>query len=204
MKRIPRVLIASRILFLFYFVFYALCLIQGWFSSSLLTSTWLAYLVIVYVVAEKIYDAFLKRGIDLIYAFPVLFLAYMVNFISMLLRGQENFPVLNRAEHFITYFLAAYIIWQFFLQYLPQKTWNEHPYYTSILVLSLATFFGVLNEVIELFMDVNFGTHTIGPLWDTNVDLLMNILGAGFFLCLQLIMYEAGKSGIIRSSSRSD
>lgn len=201
-QRIPRVLIASRLLFLAYFVFCVLCLTQGWFSSSLLTYTWLAYLVLVYILAEKIYDAFLKRKVDLIYAFPVLFVAYMVNFISMLLRGQENFPFLNRAEHFITYILAAYIIWQFFLQYLPQKTWNEHPYYTSILVLSLSTFFGVLNEIIELFMDVNFGTQTIGPLLDTNVDLLMNVLGAGFFLCVQLIMFEAEKSGIIKSTQK--
>ncbi len=201
-KRIPRVLIASRLLFLGYFVFYVLSLLQGWFSTSLLTATWLVYLVCVYILAEKIYEAFLKRGVDLIYAFPVLFLAYMVNFVSMLLRGQENFPFLNRAEHFITYVLAAYIVWQFFLQYLPQKGWREHPYYTSILVLSLSTFFGVLNEIIELFMDVNFGTHTIGPRLDTNVDLLMNILGAGFFLCIQLIMLEAEKSGIVKNTQK--
>lgn len=199
MNSIPRILLVSRILFFAYFVFYALCLFRGWFSGSLLSGTWLIYLIGVYVLAEKIYEAFAKRGIDLVYAFPVLFLAYMVNFVSMLLRGQENFPVLNRAEHFITYVLAAYIIWQFFLQYLPQKVWNEHPYYTSILVLSLSTFFGVLNEIIELFMDVNFNTTTIGPLFDTNVDLMMNLLGSGFFLCIQLILHEAQKSGILKA-----
>ena len=202
MNRIPRILITSRLLFLSYFIFYCLSLIQGWFANSLLNVYWLGYLVLVYVLAEKIYDAFKKRNVDLVYAFPLVFGAYMVNFVSMLLRGQENFPILNRAEHFVTYIIAAYIIWQFFLQYLPQKTWNEHPYYTSILVLSLSTFFGVLNEIIELFMDVNLGTQTIGPMLDTNVDLLMNMLGAGLFLCIQLIMHEAEKSGILKSTQK--
>lgn len=202
MKRISRLLIVSRILFLSYFVFYCLCLIQGWFGNSLLTPYWLAYLVFVYIIAEKVYEAFGKRGVDLVYAFPLVFLAYMVNFVSMLLRGQENFPILNRAEHFITYIIAAYIVWQFFLQYLPQKVWREHPYYTSILVLSLSTFFGVLNEIIELFMDVNFGTSTIGPAFDTSLDMLMNLLGAGLFLCVQLIMIEAEKSGVFKTRQK--
>jgi hypothetical protein len=199
MKRLSRVLIVSRILFLSYFIFYSLCLLKGWFPTSLLNIYWLAYLVFVYIIAEKVYEAFAKRGVDVIYAFPLVFGAYMVNFVSMLMRGQENFPILNRAEHFITYIIAAYIVWQFFLQYLPQKVWNEHPYYTSILVLALSTFFGVLNEIIELFMDVNFGTSTIGPGFDTSLDLLMNVLGAGLFLCVQLIIIEAEKSGIIKT-----
>ncbi|HLC48998.1 MAG TPA: hypothetical protein VJI96_01265 [Candidatus Andersenbacteria bacterium] len=200
MNYTPRVLIISRILFFAYFVFYFLCLVRGWFPGDILTTYWLVYLIGVYFLAEKIYSAFLKRGVDVVYAFPIVFLAYMVNFSSMLLKGQENFPFLNRAEHFITYILAAYIVWQFFLRYLPQKVWNEHPYYTSILVLALTTLSGVLNEIIELFMDVNFGTHTIGPMYDTSVDLVMNLLGAGFFLCIQLIAHEAEKSGIIKKS----
>jgi len=178
-------------------------MVQGYFPVSVLNPFWLAYLIIVYGVAEKIYSAFLKRGVDVIYAFPLVFVAYMVNFVSMILRAQEKIPLLNRVEHFITFVLGAYIVWQFFLRYLPQKEWREHPYYTSILVLSITTLFGVFNEIIELYMDINFGTFTIGPLFDTSVDLLMNILGAGLFLCVQLIMHEAEKSGIIRSPKKS-
>lgn len=200
MKRVPRILILSRLFFFTYFVFYALCLFQGWFSGSILTSYWLVYLIVVYIVAEKIYDAFLKRGVDVIYAFPLVFVAYMVNFVSMLLRAQDNVPLLNRAEHFITYILGAYIVWQFFLRYLSQSVWREHPYYTSILVLSITTTFGVANEIIELFMDINFGTHTIGPKYDTSVDLLMNVLGVGLFLSIQLIAHEAIKSGVFKRS----
>ncbi len=198
MTTIPRVLLLSRTLFFGYFVFYFLCLLRGWFSTDTLNAYWLVYLIGVYALAEKIYSAFLKRGVDVVYAFPIVFVAYMVNFASMLFKGQENFPFLNRAEHFITYILVAYIVWQFFLRYLPQQVWSEHPYYTSILVLAIATLSGVLNEIIELFMDVNFGTHTIGFGFDTSVDLMMNLLGAGFFLCIQLIAHEAVKSGVFR------
>lgn len=198
MKRVPRILILSRLLFFSYFVFYAFCLYRGLFSGYVLTPYWLVYLIVVYIFAEKIYDAFLKRGVDVIYAFPLVFVAYMVNFVSMVLRGQEEIPLLNRAEHFITYILGAYIVWQFFLRYLSQSVWREHPYYTSILVLSITTTFGVGNEIIELFMDINFGTDTIGPRYDTSVDLLMNVLGVGLFLSIQLIMHEAVKSGILK------
>ena len=200
MKRTPRILILSRLLFFSYFVFYTLCLFRGWFPGSVLTSYWLVYLIGVYILAEKIYDAFLKRGVDVIYAFPLVFVAYMVNFVSMLLRGQEKIPLLNRTEHFITYLLGAYIVWQFFLRYLSQSVWREHPYYTSILVLSITTTFGVANEIIELFMDINFGTHTVGARFDTSMDLLMNVLGVGLFLSIQLIIHEAVKSGIIKGS----
>lgn len=198
MSTTPRILLFSRFLFFAYFVFYTLCLVREWFPSDVLNAYWLVYLIGVYAIAEKIYSAFLERGVDVVYAFPVVFVAYMVNFASMLLKGQENFPFLNRAEHFITYILAAYIVWQFFLRYLPEQVWNEHPYYTSILVLAITALSGVMNEIIELFMDVSFGTQTIGYGFDTSVDLVMNMLGAGFFLCIQLIIHEAEKSGVLK------
>lgn len=198
MSTTPRILLLSRFLFFAYFVFYSLSLIQGWFPADTLTVHWFVYLIGVYVLSEKIYIAFLGRGVDVVYAFPVVFVAYMVNFASMLLKGQENFPFLNRAEHFITFILAAYIVWQFFLRYLPEQVWNDHPYYTSILVLAITALAGVLNETIELFMDNSFGTQTIGPGFDTSIDLVMNLLGAGFFLSLQLIAHEADKSGIFK------
>ena len=93
-------------------------------------------------------------------------------------------------------------MWQFFLRYLSQSVWKEHPYYTSILVLSITTTFGVGNELIELFMDINFGTHTIGLKFDTSMDLLMNTLGIGLFLSIQLIAHEAEKSGILNAGKK--
>ncbi len=194
----PSLLIVSRMLFTSYFLFFFFSLREGWFAGSLLTPYWLAYLIVLYVIAEKIYASFLKRGIDVIYAFPILFVVYQVNFVSMLLRSQETGTVLNRVEHFITYLLVSYIVWQFFLRYLPHTVWQEHPYYTSILVLSVTSMFGVINELVELFMDMNFHTYTIGPRFDTNLDLLMNLLGAGLFLSVQLIMHESAKSRVFK------
>ena len=49
-------------------------------------------------------------------------------------------------------------------------------------------------------MDINFGTHTVGARFDTSMDLLMNVLGVGLFLSIQLIIHEAVKSGIIKGS----
>lgn len=197
-NKTPRILIISRVLFALYLVYYALDWRFEWLLGSRLSIVWLVYLVAIYVVAERIYFMFKKRGVDVVYAFPILFVASQVNFASIILRSQENLPLLNRAEHFIMYVLLSYIVSQFFLRYLPQSVWNDHPYYTAILILSVTQTIGVGNEIIELYMDTNFYTTAIGPSFDTNLDLLMNMLGAGVFLGVQLIMKEAEKSGLIK------
>lgn len=152
---------------------------------------WGLYMLVIYYSSERTYAIFKQRGIDLAFAFPLLFFVVSLNFVSILVRGQERFPLVNRAEHFTTFILLAYIVWVFFLKYLPQKVWQNHPYYTAILVLSVTSLVGVGNEIAELFMDVNFGTHTIGPGYDTSLDVLMNTLGSGLFLAVQLILHEA-------------
>ncbi|MEO6077791.1 MAG: hypothetical protein ABIP54_03320, partial [Candidatus Andersenbacteria bacterium] len=86
------------------------------------------------------------------------------------------------------------------LRYLPHTVWRDHPYYTAILILSVAQTIGVLNEIFELFMDTNFGTFAIGPRFDTNLDLLMNFLGSSLFLCVQLILHEARKAKVSKLS----
>lgn len=147
----------------------------------------------IYCIAELVYAAFKRRGVDLVYAFPILIIESQVDFASIVLRSQENIPLINRFEHFIMYVLLAYVVSQFFLRYLPQKVWSDHPYYTAVLILSVTQTIGVLNEIFELYMDINFGTHAIGPRFDTNLDLTMNFLGAGAYLCVQLILHEAGE-----------
>jgi hypothetical protein len=147
-----------------------------------------------YGLAEYVYRIFKHRGIDLSFASPLLFAVFLLNFVSELLNAQVLFPDINRAEHFTSFILIAYIVWTFFTKYLPQDVWQKHPYYTSILVFSVVAALGVGNEIIELFLDIMFKTKTVGPGFDTSYDLVMNTLGSALFLCFRLI-YETVNEG---------
>lgn len=147
--------------------------------------------MVIYLVGEKFYSLFKVQRIDLTFAFPIVFSMYCLNLVSLLLGGQDQLPILNRAEHFSIYVLLAYLVWIFFTKYLPQEVWKEHPYYTAILVMSVTSFMGVFNEIIELFIDQLFATRYIGGRLDTPLDLLMNTLGSGLFLSVRLILGSA-------------
>ena len=193
-KGTPLILLVSRLAFLVYFTFFVLALGFNWFPDSLLNPYWFVYMLILYYLCERIRYAFLKKDIDLTFAFPILFAVFILNFVSLLVRGQEQIPIMNRAEHFTSFILLGYIGWVFFLKYLPQDVWKKHPYYTALLTLSVISLIGVLNEIVELFLDQGFGTRTVGSGLDTSLDLLMNTLGAGLFLAVQLILHEARES----------
>ncbi|MEX1112688.1 MAG: hypothetical protein WEC84_04455 [Candidatus Andersenbacteria bacterium] len=188
----PLILIVSRVVLIGFFVFALLATLLEWFPSNYLSVYWFAYLIAIYLAAEVIYYQFNQRGINLAFAFPLLFAIVLLNFFSILLEAQDRVPIINRAEHFASFVLFAYIVWIFFLKYLPQKVWRDHPYYTSLLVLSITSLAGVGNEIVELFLDKGFGTNTVGAGYDTSMDLLMNTLGSGTFLAVQLILYEGG------------
>lgn len=183
----PLIIVTTRVMFTLLF---AATFILTWLQNlpnSELSYPWLIYLIVIYLTAEYIYHVFAKRGIDLAYAFPLLFAIFLLNFVSLLLDGQYALPDLNRAEHLTSFVFAAYIVWTFFTKYLPHDVWQDHPYYTSILVLAVVSMFGVGNEIAELFFDVMFGTRTVGAGFDTTYDLVMNTLGAGLFLAFRLI-----------------
>lgn len=183
------VVIGTRAAFAAYFIFSALALYLNWFPGSDLSWSWLIYLIALYYIAERFYAVFLERGIILDFAFPLLFAVYMLNLVSLIFEAQEKLPLLNRAEHFSSFILIAYIVWVFFLQYLPQRVWRQHPYYTAILVLAVTSLMGVVNEVVELLLDGVFKTKLIGKSnIDTSLDLLMNTLGSGLFLGVRLIV----------------
>lgn len=187
--KVPLIMIGSRILFAGLLV---ASFVLNWVrlpDTTLLTLPWIVYLVVIYGCAEYIYHVFLKRGIDLSYAFPLLFTIFLLNFVSELLNAQELMPDLNRAEHLTSFVFVAFIVWTFFTKYLPQDVWQEHPYYTSILVMAVVSMLGVGNEIIELFLDIMFNTRVVGPGFDTSFDLVMNTLGSGLFLSFRLI-YE--------------
>jgi len=187
----PLILIASRFAFAVYFIFSLWALKTTHFPYSDLHFIWLLYLLILYLVAEKLYSLFKAQQINLTFAFPVLFIVYCLNLVSVLLDGQNRLPILNRAEHFASFVLLAYIVWIFFTKYLPQDVWKKHPYYTAILALSVTSFLGVANEIIELIIDQLFGTKFIGQNYDTPLDLLMNTLGSILFLSVRLILGSA-------------
>lgn len=187
----PAILIGARIAFAVYFLFCLWAIKSNQFPYSSLHYIWLVYLITLYLIAERLYALFMAQGIDLTFAFPVLFFTYCLNLVDLLLGGQEQLPILNRTEHFSIYILLAYIVWIFFTKYLPQEVWKEHPYYTALLVMSVTSLFGVFNEIIELFIDQMFNTKYIGNRFDTPLDLLMNTLGSGLFLSVRLILGSA-------------
>lgn len=187
------IVVASRIGFALYLIFIFVAISRNWFPQSYLSVYWLAYLVLIYVLAEKVYGVFLKRNIDLTFGFPLLFAVYLLHLVSLIMRGQEQIPLMNRVEHFGSFILLTYIVWVFFLKYLPHEVWDEHPYYTALLVLSITSFAGVGNEIVELIMDTFFSLRTVGTKYDTSIDLLMNTLGSVLLLSVQLIWIEKEK-----------
>lgn len=183
--------IGSRFLFGAYFIFAIFSVETQLFPHSNESYVWVLYLLGLYYLMERIYVFFNQKNIDLAFAFPLLFAMYIFNLASVVLNAQERFPLMNRAEHLLTFVLMTYIVWTFFIKYLPHQVWSEHPYYTSLLVFSITSTLGVANELAELLFDSMFMTNLIGEEMDTSLDLLMNTLGITLFLSVRLILGSA-------------
>ncbi|MDP3997838.1 MAG: hypothetical protein Q8P73_05055 [bacterium] len=178
----------TRLAFAVYFITLFWLHFSNFFPRAQTEFTWLLYLIVLYLVAEKLYSIFRSQGIDLTFAWPLLFFVYLLSGATLFLGSQDDFPLLNRAEHYICFILITYIIWVFFTKYLPQAVWIKHPYYTAILVLAISSLAGVLNEIFEVTSDFLLNTHMVGLQYDTSLDLLMNILGSITFLGVWLII----------------
>ncbi len=191
-KGTPLVLIISRVAFAALMIFAIVTLfVRDLFPYSTLDFPWLGYLLGIYFLAEYVRSVFWKRNIDLSFAFPLIFAVALLHLTSVWLDGQTRFPLMNRAEHFTSYVLVTYTVWVFFIHYLPQRVWRKHIYYTALLVFSVASAFGSLNEIIELALERIFSSHLIGDQLDTSLDILMNSLGSGMFLAVRLILSAA-------------
>ncbi|PIT98437.1 MAG: hypothetical protein COT71_00665 [Candidatus Andersenbacteria bacterium CG10_big_fil_rev_8_21_14_0_10_54_11] len=184
----PLIVAGSRVLFLVYFAAAAAFIVYNVFPASHYSFSWLLYLLALYYILERLYAFFAAKNIDMSFAFPLALVTYVLNLVSMALNAQSKLPIINRAEHFVSFIILSYVVWIFFLKYLPQKVWRNHPYYTAIIVLAVTALFGVVNEHMELFMDELLGSRLIGDRLDTSLDLLMNTLGAGTFLATRLIL----------------
>lgn len=190
----PLLLILSRVAFLLLFVAAAVSLYTPqFFPASTLDWPWLLYIIVIYLTAEWIYTIFTRKGIDLTFAFPLLFVVLLLHVVSIWLDGQARFPLMNRVEHFASFVLITYAVWVFFLQYLPHRVWHNHPYYTALLVFSVVSALGSVNEIVEIALERVFASRLIGDRLDTSLDILMNTLGAGMFLAVRLILGAAEK-----------
>lgn len=191
----PALIIGTRIGFATAFLFIFLVAFYHLIPRSELSLSWLFYLFVLYIIAERFYYVFKERGVDLTFAYPLMLVMYTLNIVSMSFEAQERFPLLNRVEHFVSFLFLAYIAWVFFNQYLPQSVWRDHPYYTALLVFSITAAAGVINEIVELSLDGLFKTRFIGmDRLDTSLDLLMNTLGSGIFLAVQLVLRAPTKT----------
>jgi len=188
----------SRVGFISYFLFSFWStspMASDWFPVSKLTMVWTLYLMAIYLCAEYLYRVFRRKGIDLSFAFPLLFAAYLLTLLSLLSGGQDTNPLINRAEHYASFVLITFVVWVFFSKYLPHHVWRDHPYYTALLALSVASTIGVGNELMELLFDSYFNTELVGRAMDTSLDLLMNTLGSVSFLGLRLLLGQVEAEG---------
>lgn len=198
-RKTPLILVGSRFLFAALFMIAAASLYRReLFPASTLDLPWLLYIILIYLGAEWLYASFKRKNIDLTFAFPLLFVVLSLHLVSVWLDGQTRFPLMNRAEHFASFVLITYAVWVFFLQYLPHQVWRHHPYYTALLVFSVISALGSVNEIVELALERVFASRLVGDRLDTSLDLLMNSLGAGMFLAVRLILGAAEKQKRIR------
>lgn len=158
------------------------------FATSELSYIWIIYALFAFYILEQMYSFFAKKKISLAYAYPAMLSVYLLNLVSVMSNAQVNYPLVNRAEHYLSFIIYTSAIWIFFLKYLPQDVWRKHPYYTSLIVFSVTSTFGILNELIELTFDFIFSSNYIGNRLDTPLDLLMNSLGIATFLGAWLIL----------------
>lgn len=185
----PWIVVISRVAFAAVFAYSCYAVIYPPLAGSSLDWVWVMYLVGLYAISEKLYAVFRQKDIDMSFAFPLLFAVYLINLASQLLGGQDELPIMNRIEHFASFVLVAYVVAVFFSEYLPQRVWKEHPYYTALLILAITSLAGVGNEIFELLADVAFRTNHIGQHYDTALDLLMNTLGSGLLLAVRLVIH---------------
>lgn len=198
-RKTPLLLIMSRLAFAALFGAAAATLVfPHFFPASTLDVPWLLYIIVIYLAAEWVYAVFTRKGIDLTFAFPLLFVVLLLHLVSVWLDGQTRFPLMNRAEHFASFVLITYVVWVFFLQYLPQRVWRHHPYYTALLVFSVVSAFGSINEIVEIGLERIFNSNLIGDRLDTSLDIVMNSLGSGMFLAVRLIIGAAEKQKHIK------
>jgi len=184
----PLIVNISRVVF-FAAISFAIYTIEfDVFQASELSYIWILYTFFVFYLLEQMYSFYAKKNISLAYAYPAMLAIYFVNLVSVMSNAQVNYPIINRAEHYLSYIIYASVVWIFFLKYLPQAVWRKHPYYTSLIVFSVTSTFGVLNELIELSFDLIFNSNYIGSRFDTPLDLLMNSLGIASFLTAWLIL----------------
>lgn len=187
-KLIPNI---CRLALLVYFIaMFWLYFTQPW-PSIALEMPWIIYLIVLYGLAEYLYVFFGRKNIDLTYAWPLLVAVYIISLVAILAGGQEVFPALNRIEHFVSFILITYVVWIFFLKYLPHAVWSKHPYYTALLVLAITSMAGVWNEHFEFFSDMIFNTRLVGPVYDTSLDLLTNTMGSLALLAFELFTIPA-------------
>lgn len=191
----PLIVVLARMAFAGFFTVAVWSVFSESFPHSDLDLIWVLYLAGIYGLTEYLCRLFGQRGIDLSFSLPLLFAVYCLNLVSMLSGAQEQLPLLNRAEHFASFILVTHVVWIFFIQYLPQRVWREHRYYTALLVLAVTALAGVGNEVFELLADQLLGTTYVGLQYDTSYDLLMNLLGSGLYLATQLILGGGGSGG---------
>lgn len=129
------------------------------------------------------YFGFLDKNLAA-YAFFAFFAFFAIYNLAFIFNLYRFTPLINRSEHFFGSILIAFLAYCFL---------STRSFYTDIpsqnikliFLFCLTSTLGVFTEIVELFFDLVFKTKNIGPsFFDTNLDLLMNILGAGVFVVI--------------------
>lgn len=166
------------------------------FGKNELSLSWILYSLAIYLlfVIIDFNFGFKPRTFQLL----SIFIAADIIFfnLAIIYNWYDKSSLVNRGEHFFGSLLVCFVILGIIRTY--QTTKNLSLINQSFIVIGIANFFGVFNEIVELFFDHFFDTENIGPeKLDTNLDLLMNFLAfVVFFIFISICRFLKKRESI--------
>jgi hypothetical protein len=160
------------------------------FGKSELPFSWIVYSITIWALFFTL-DWRLKFVSDILKYLNLALLVDIVFYnLAIIYEWYAISPMVNRSEHFFGSLLVCFVI--FALVRLNKDIKKFTPIIQSLIVIALANFLAVFNEIVELAFDHFFDTENIGPeKFDTNLDLLMNfcafiVFGTSIILYLKV------------------
>jgi len=171
-------------------------LLYSWFFVAFLQSSgvvtmgtiriplgWLIVNILIFTFLLFLYFSFIFKlpGLNYIVIFTSIYM-FVFNLVFMYDLYAKSL-IYNRMEHLVGSFILAFLIYTL-TSLVPSLGANGLLVRFSIVII-FTVFILSLGEIVELGLDYFFHEKNIGPgLWDTNLDLLMDLIGSSFFVLL--------------------
>lgn len=137
------------------------------------------------LITVEIVSAALKRHtgrplLDIVYLMVAV--SVLLDAVSDIFRLYSSFDYTDKILHFLAGGAAAIFIFSVIKDYVDAKKINLGRFGRIFFPICTASFLGTLYEIEEYAESYFFGTNRLGDAFDTANDLLMNNLGAVFFM----------------------